>query len=253
MANIVNNTTILAYLGLTGGPTSDQAVVGTIQPWVEQAVERFLGWQVQQQTFTNEYYPRRQDTRIMDGLIDVAPFDSSGGRLIQLLGDSRDGNVIAVDHVPLRSVTSLYFNPSGWLTSGTYQRDAGTQLFEGQDFQVDWDTDGISNSGIIYRTASSWYVAPFTQRTVQISYVAGYTAAEIQTLFPDILLAVCEAMMFEFKQAKLQQREGISTNWQTGGGGDARDRAALKQLYQLPANVMRRLEPFVRMSNFLIH
>ena len=44
---------------------------------------------------------------------------------------------------------------------------------------MDYDTDGLSKSGLIYRTASSWYIAPFTQRTVQITYVAGYTAAAL--------------------------------------------------------------------------
>jgi hypothetical protein len=95
-------------------------------------------------------------------------------------GNSRD--CLRVCNLPLKSVVSIYEDPSAWLATNAGSRFPSTTLLvEGRDYQVDWDKekdDGtkISPTGFIYRTGGIWSLQA---RSVKITYVAGYSADEL--------------------------------------------------------------------------
>lgn len=170
------------------GAASDTLIglINLLHPFAERLVRKYVGYGIEQMTFT-EYHPLITTRPAMSqGYTDddeILAYEGSpqGARPIrQGRGNSRD--TLRLNNLPIRSITSIYEDPSAWTTvpSGT-GFPASSLLTEARDFYVDWDgTDQSGNriceSGMVFRTGGIWSL---TARTVKVTYVAGYTEAEL--------------------------------------------------------------------------
>ena len=170
---------IYGYLGLDGGCLSpaDRNLIETIQPMAESVLCSYLGYRVEQATYTH-YVPAGDDisTDDINGLDVVhnrVVFDVDGA-----------ANRLYLPQRPIRSISSLYEDSAseGGQGSGDF---SGTALTAGTDYYIDYTASGVGWSGCLVRIAGTW---PARRRTVKVTYVAGFTAAELlagELLGPD--------------------------------------------------------------------
>lgn len=186
---------LLTYLGVVSntGQAAWTPLCTLLLPYAERMIRKYVGYAIEQQTFT-EYHPLITTRPAMSqGYTEdeeILAYEGSpqGARPIrQGRGNSRD--TIRLNNLPVRSIVSIYEDPSAWLAvpagSGF---PSSTLLVEGRDFYPDWDgVDASSNrwskSGIVFRTGGIWSLIA---RSVQVTYVAGYTAAELQAMSNDV-------------------------------------------------------------------
>ncbi len=169
--------TTIAELRIALGETAasissgDANLLAQVQPAAESAVRRFLGYNPARATHT-ELYPRHVQPPgsgrggVWDltpgGLVQFGSFGSHGDERLQL------------KHLPVRTITTIHEDTDARAGSVAGSFAAATLLTEGDDYYLDTDEAGTSRSGIVYRVGS-W---PLTPMTVQVVYVAGFTAAE---------------------------------------------------------------------------
>jgi hypothetical protein len=244
----------------------DFALLTWLQPMVEQLVKDFVGYQIEQATFV-EWYPDRVLSNVRDELVDGAPYEIVGGRAVQygLLG--LNAQTIQLRQLPVRSITAIHENPAAWQVANPPDFPNSTKLTEGLDYNVDWrepqNADKISWTGHVYRLTGAWYMSPWAHRTIQVTYVAGFTANEMaspgmQHASRPKLAALVSLQKF-FKEMKAQQDDGV-----TGASGGAYSSESIAGYsinyadalqnrglqYDLPAAAKRILEPVMRMSAY---
>lgn len=205
---IVSKAEILTYLGMTSGTSdADSALVTLLHSKVEGTIKRYLGYDPEQTTFV-EIVPGGSIYRYVD--MSLATYDVIGTSN-RAAAWTVDHDRLQLRHVPVRSITSVYENASAYAgdAPGAFSASAAL-LTEGQDYYVDWDTTGICRSGMLIRVGA-WPAVP---RSVKVTYVAGYTAAEFdgtggfEADASPIKLAVITQMGKEFSAAKTSVTKG---------------------------------------------
>lgn len=177
MSKIVDISESLLVLGLSGTVTeTERAIVQMCITAAEGAIQRYLRYQPAQVTHT-EFYPQ----------MDIS---SQGRASVWEVNDtvayertlaSGDADQLQLQHIPLRSVTSLKVDYDG--RNGTREGSFGdsTAWVEGTDFFPNYDSlDSLGakfcSDGMI-RSEGRW---PNVVGSVKIVYVAGYTATELR-------------------------------------------------------------------------
>lgn len=175
MKNIADISEVLLRAGLFSVVTEEErALAGEFLKFSQAAVRRYLGYDPVQGTRT-EYYPN----------LDI----ELGGRRIWEVNDTQaytrtvgeaTATELQIRHVPIRSITSLYVDYDGRAGARSGAFPAGSQWTEGTDFWPNYDSVDSSSAKVcrdgILRSYGLW---PTNPGSVKITYVAGYTDAEL--------------------------------------------------------------------------
>lgn len=141
------------------------------------AVRKFLHYNPEQKTYSNQLYPRAEASalELWEGVWDV---DASRRRAVW---EARDSifQYLQLEHLPVREITEVRVDPSARFAQQSGDFGSGTVQVVGTDYYVEWDERVSDNSGIC-RTGQliavgSWPVKP---GTVQVAYRAGYSPTE---------------------------------------------------------------------------
>jgi hypothetical protein len=104
-------------------------------------------------------------------------YDLRGNRVVATaVGSQPEESFLLCPELPVRSITTVHEDTAAYFGQGSGDFPASSLLTAGTDYCLRATTSGISKSGIIERLGSRW---PARAGTVQVVYVAGYTAAEL--------------------------------------------------------------------------
>lgn len=166
------------------------AFLDWLAPTVEVCIWAVIGYDITQQT-TTEFLPQSNGERPpLEFGIDVG-WDRIGGVVMPRSRMDPSQGVLTVSRLPVRSVTSVYENIVAWTTGATNGNWPASSLLPITAYRADMAEENLCKNGRIYRTVGSWPTVP---RTVKITYVAGYTQAEIDTTQSDLKLAELETL-----------------------------------------------------------
>jgi hypothetical protein len=99
------------------------------------------------------------------------------------LGTGPESSQIIVRRTPLKSVTSIYYNLAAWI-AGTPGGDWPVEtLMPVGTYVPDWEVSGQCSTGIIRRRVATWPIEP---RTLKVTYVGGWTTAELEAKYPEL-------------------------------------------------------------------
>lgn len=180
---LIDNSLVLLHLGLSDSSTDvEKALVQSAITMAEQDIRRYLGYDPVQKVWT-EYYPQMSPALISSDVIWEANSTTAYARRVS----GPTGDELQLRHLPVRatdanganaiSVRIDYDGRSG-SKSGAFAAD--TAKTEGQDFWPNYD--GVDDNGIllsrdgILRSVGLW---PDEPGSVRVTYVAGYTEAEL--------------------------------------------------------------------------
>ena len=203
------------YLGLNGAISdSDLGLLNLVHAGAHAAVRKYLRYDPEYKSERTEYYPRLDD-RPRDG---AGVWDSDGAKAYWKPAASDQGDVLIVQHLPLRQVRQIYLDENarfGTAPGGAWP--ASSLLVEGTDFYPEYEQSGVCLSGSIRKVAGGW---PSTPGSLKVVYECGYTSEELngeagvfdaRSLKEGVLLS-CERA---FKTRKLQQKQ-TRAGWVAG-------------------------------------
>lgn len=233
---ITSPSDIQTYLGLA----SMTALATQVQALAEEHVKDFLGWQeVEQQTWV-EYYPREQGAaNTNDPHYIVA---SNHQRAVP--GFYFAPNIIQLQQLPVRSITELREDATGYFGQVAGSFGSNTILQQGSDYFLKTEQTGIAWSGQLVRRAF-WF--PATMGSVMVTYVAGFTAAELSgrwQVFKTAVLETAGDLYLRAKALSMGHKPDIAS--EADGGG-----VSASYLYNrlagvsLPDAVADMLQPYV--------
>jgi len=173
-AGIVTDDEVAAEMGLTAPTAAETAVIAASIAKAEAAVRRFLGYDPVQRTRT-EYYPRMDYSRRMSEEL----WEVDGDQAILRQSQEASTAELQLQHVPVRSITSLNIDYDGRAGTKTGAFAAETLKVEGTDYWPNYD--GVDDAGGkicrdgIIRSMGLW---PTSAGSVKVVYSAGYSYAE---------------------------------------------------------------------------
>lgn len=192
---IVDRAAILTFLGKASSITDqDDGFLAMIQPMVEMAVQRAVGYSIAQTTHTHYLPVRTQGAQMQEGL----HYDVRGNRaVLEYPTRGLEATQLLLQELPVRSITSVNEDPGAYGGQGASDF-SGSDLTAGVDYWLDQTESGISRSAILHKTGGSWSSAA---RTVKVVYVAGYTQTELSTgIAAPLQLAVLLGIRAQFAQ-----------------------------------------------------
>jgi len=238
---LVNTAELLTFIDQTDIADADRAALGVIHPMVEQNVKNYVGYSVEQATYTH-YLPREDSRHSVESSY---PVDIENSRVVFSSGDSaKEDSYLFVPELPLRSITSLYLDTGANYGQGSGDFTASTELTAGTDFYIPSTESGICKSGKIVYAAGSW---PRKAGTVKVTYVAGYTEAELKTgIASPIRLAAIITLQKIFNQHGDSQGELVSERLGDWSGTYAKVAGGW-----LPKEAKSMLKPYMSYLRFL--
>lgn len=173
---IADISEVLLELGIFAAPSdSERAVTLTALQRANSAVKRYLHYDPEYKTHT-EYYP--QGTRLSPPYSETWEVNATHAYIRRQSYGASDE--LYVQHIPIRSITSLHIDYDGRSGAKTGAFAAETLKVLGEDFWPNYD--GVDSSGVkicrdgILRSIGLWSEEP---GSVKIVYVAGYTESEL--------------------------------------------------------------------------
>lgn len=181
-----------------GVPTATvQALKFLIAPAIQRQIEDLTGLSLDIRSVT-DYLPavRPGPFRPSEGL--DSPFERVGGTIIQSAGRGRDeDSTLALTTVPVRYDSTYTIdvrqNVSAYSDGDPSGYWPDVNIVPAGSWHLLQEVTGRSNCGLLRRFAGSWATGV---RTVRVIYSAGYTQAEINSLFPHYKMAFATAMSF---------------------------------------------------------
>jgi len=167
---------VLADMGLSSPTAAETAVVTACLGRAAAAVRRYLGYDPAYRSRT-EYYPRMDYNRGLAGQV----WESEGGFAVLRQVQEASTAELQLQHLPIRSITSLRIDYDGRAGTKTGAFAAETEKTEGTDYWPNYD--GVDDAGAkvcrdgIVRSMGLW---PTTAGSVKVVYAAGYTAQEFR-------------------------------------------------------------------------
>lgn len=146
-----------------GLSSADLAIVRAYAPVVDRLIKKYLGYNVEQQTYT-QFLPDFNVQAQTDALITGA----------ESLSSTSARNVLRLPQLPVRSITSVHENANAWASDPP--DFASSYLVPAGSMQLDTLDAGISWTGNLIRLSGAWLT---TERSVRVVYVAGLTAEEL--------------------------------------------------------------------------
>jgi len=177
MGRIVDPSEVLLELGLSASVTEEQrAIVIQSIAKAEAAVTRHLRYDPVQAART-EFYPQQPlQTQVQRGV-----WEAMETRAYMRQVSEAATNELQVQHLPIRSVTSLYRDYDGRSGTATGSFPASSLLTEGVDYWANYDCLDASLAKVcrdgILRSIGLWPTLP---GTIKVTYVAGYTVKEFR-------------------------------------------------------------------------
>lgn len=200
--SIVSSTEYLAYLQVNGQSvtTAGQTLLGILQPMVESAISKFLGWRVvgaSSFTSVTEFQPRKGDRGWTAA--DWFAFDlSPGGQVVPRQYNRADLSIIQLDRLPVRAITSVYINTAGWMGGDANGTFPSTTLMSATEYHLDVISTGISWTGHVIRNFGNWPAWPMSTK---ITYTAGLTEDELNGDYSAIKLVALEELADAYRAA----------------------------------------------------
>ena len=227
---------VQTYLGLS----AMNALATLVQGLAEQHVKDFLGVQeLEQQTWV-EYYPIDQGATG-----DADPhYVVDGGHRQAVPGLYLAPNTIQLRNLPVRSITEVREDATGYFGQTPGSFGAATILQAGGDYFLKQEQTGLSWSGHLVRRAF-WF--PATLGSVMVTYVAGFTALELSGRWQAFKTAVLETaadLYLRGKAISLGERPGIAAE-SLGGGASASYFNERLAGVPVPDSVAEMLQPYV--------
>ncbi len=185
---------------------------------VEHLVFNYLRYNPVQRTNV-EYYPINP---VDGGESGVMLVDSRNGRAVLTPASYIYGDILALKNRPAWNDSTLEVREDFGAMAGQKSGSFGTPtiLTKGVDYWMDVDdTTGFSKSGILYRVGGSWATEP---GSIKVTYKGGYTASQLSgaaadsSLVSDIKLATAMALVWNYKQLKLNQRVSPTVGFTPG-------------------------------------
>lgn len=270
---LVSSADVLTFMQATGDATAT-GLVNLLLPFSERMCRRFVGYQIEQNTFT-EYHPFESINPSMhngDFIEDeVVRWEGSSNGAIPIRYTRNSGkDAIALKNIPVRSIVSIHDDPLAWERATDGERfPVSTLLQQGRDYIVDWDgTDeegnNISQTGFVYRTSGIWSTR---ERVVKVVYVGGFSSGELASAerkigydqVQDFRLAVimtCTKFVTDSKLNRYantgtgiiasESHDNYSISFASPGVGPD-----INLTFAMPEGAMKILEGLIRYSNFL--
>jgi len=171
--SVVSYAEALTYLGKTTSVTASQeGLLNMILPFVERSISYLFGIDTFEQETITEYYPR---TNFGGGDAQSLEYDVAGGQAVPI-AVSRGRRSDLVLQRPLRSITTLYEDRAAHFGQQSGDFATASLLTEGTHYKFAITQAGICQSGRVIRIGRGW---PAEQGTIKVTYVHGYTAAEM--------------------------------------------------------------------------
>lgn len=211
--SITTQNDCAAYLSANGArlPQAILNLIDGLRLQAENLVKEHVGYEIEQATYT-EFHPVAFLNTRQDGDIFSQGFDFQGGTVVPRQTFPMQRRELSLLQLPVRSIQSIYDNPSAYNTPGGYW-DASS-LLPPNTYYIDFDDSrNICMSGIVYRYVGSWGVEP---RTIQVNYTAGFTANELATRYTGfamaVKVAVAQAIANAYNRARAAMTGVIPTN-----------------------------------------
>ena len=166
---IVTRAEVLQWLGKSDCATAaESALVDMLIPLGESVLTGYVGFQVEQATYTH-ILPETDD------ILDPNPnrLDVVNNRVVFDVPGATD--VLVLPQRAVRSITSVKEDIGAYGGQGANDF-TNTALTSGTDYYLDYTVSGVSWSGNLMRIAGPWSAK---RRTVKVVYVSGFTANEI--------------------------------------------------------------------------
>lgn len=176
-ATILDVSEVLLELGLSSAVTDEErAVVEQSVRRAESTVVRHLRYDPVLRTRT-EYYPQRVSGYQPREMV----WESNDVEAYQRAESEASTSELQLQHLPIRSVTSLYLDYDGRSGAQAGAFAVSTLKAEGTDYwpnydRVDGDGNRLCSDGVL-RSLGSW---PQEPGTVKVTYIAGYSPAELR-------------------------------------------------------------------------
>ncbi len=193
---IVSRGEIVASLGLGSNLTeADAGLIELLKGMVENEVRRYCGHNITQPTELYVHYlPARHRIPAPDPLL------TAGSRSFTI----REGaEILQLPQVFTRT-SGLEVRVDSGAAGGQGSGDFGDEalLTLGVDYYLDADQTGLSRSGQLIRICGVWPARP---RSIRVTYLAGFTAGELDGEYSEIKLAVIDDVAQRFRLAKSRQ------------------------------------------------
>jgi hypothetical protein len=176
---IVLESELQIALGLTDPTDTERARLALAMAGGHAAVRRKIGYDPEQKEGVAELYPRREvaGADIGGGYWDVNPSHTLA--LWHTQGDLF--KFLQLERLPVRSVTSVFVDPSAYYGQKSGDFGTGTDWTQGDEFYVEWDSQQSANVGVCRSgqliAVSAW---PAGIGTVKVTYRAGYSQDEFR-------------------------------------------------------------------------
>lgn len=199
---IVTSTEYLAYLEVNGQAvsTAGQTLLGILQPMVESAISKFLGWKPTTAgliTSITEFQPRKGDRGFTAS--DWFAFDlSPGGMVVPRQYNRADLCIIQLAQLPVRSIQSVYVNTGGWMQGDANGTFPSSTLLSATEYRLDAVVAGMSWTGHLIRNFGNWPAYPMSTKVV---YTAGLTADELNDEYAVIKMVCLEEIADAYRAA----------------------------------------------------
>lgn len=162
-----------------------------------------------------EFYPFNDERR--DAADPAAErVDSINGSAVFYQEGQTYGDILILRNRPVWNDNSLEVREQtgacAGQTSGSF--GSGTILTKGVHYWLDCNTaDGVSMSGILYRLGGNW---PSDPGSIKVTYNGGYSTSDFAgstaRKIADIKLATIQAVIFNYKQIKLNAKQDLAGN-----------------------------------------
>lgn len=246
---IVRPAEALTWIGKQDATGQELAMLNLFHRKAERAVKSYCHTELEQATFT-EYHPHEEHRVQKETYLDVdaasqfAAFSTSVGP-----------DILRLRNVPVRSITSVYEYPgacAGQISGGF---PASSLLTAGSHYWLDTEQEGISKTGFLRKRVGNW---PSIAGSVKVTYVAGYTANELDGNAgvgnldaSDIKLAVYFTLAHYWNRIVSQAaglQGGIKTSESLGDYSYQLGGAITKTEWKVPATATDLLQPYVQMG-----
>lgn len=186
------------WLGLTAPyDATDTFVIGILMSAVDRKFADYLGFSIAEATRT-EFYPARVNISQRDQLVDG--YERAGNnKVVSFSRGLTERRIIALRHLPVTAIVSVYENPDAWLTDPpTF--DAEHLLTAGTDYYLDQESSNLSATGFLVRSAGPWSTA---ERGVKVTYTAGYTAEQLGDAYANLKHAYLLQIQIDYNTRKI--------------------------------------------------
>lgn len=209
----------------------------------EQHVKDFLGWQeIEQQTWV-EYYPREPGIAQVNDPHYVLASDRQTAIPQSYLAP----DLVQLQQLPVRSITEVREDPTGYFGQVEGAFGDGSILTAGTNYYLKTEQDGICWTGHLIRRG---YLFPATMGSLKVTYVAGFTAAELSGRWSVFKTAVVETAADLYLRGKAiagGQFPGIASEGLGGGATVSYVNEHLCGL-EVPDGVAAKLHKYVNLA-----